>query len=92
LKYEWERIPHFYNAYYVYSYATGLVTAITLAYRILHEKDFSKKYIEFLSNGVARPAVDVLKDIGIDLTTDEPYKTAFKFISSQLDEYKSLCK
>lgn len=92
LKYEWERIPHFYNAYYVYSYSTGMITAITLVYKILHEKDFNKKYIEFLKNGTNKPAVEVLKEIGVDLTTDEPFDTAFKFMKEQLDEYKQLVK
>ncbi len=90
LKFEWERIPHFFNAYYVYSYSTGLITAITLAYKLLNEKGFYKKYIEFLKNGTNKPAVEVLKEIGVDLTTDEPFETAFKFIQSQLEEYKTL--
>lgn len=92
LQYEWERIPHFYNAYYVYSYSTGMITAITLAYKLTHEKDFYKKYINFLKNGTNKPAVEILKEIGIDLTTDEPFETAFKFIKKQLNEYKSLIK
>lgn len=92
LQYEWERIPHFYNAYYVYSYATGMITSITLAYKLLHEKDFYKKYIEFLKNGISKPTVEILKEIGIDLTTDEPYETAFKFIKEQLNNYKELTK
>lgn len=92
LQYEWERIPHFYNAYYVYSYSTGLITAITIAYKLLHEKDFNKKYIEFLKNGTNKPAVEILKEIGIDLTSDEPFETAFKFMQEQLDIYKSITK
>lgn len=91
-QYEWERIPHFYNAYYVYSYSTGMITAITLAYKLIHEKGFYKKYVEFLKNGTNKPAVEILKEIGVDLTTDEPFDTAFKFIKSQLDEYKNLLK
>lgn len=87
LKFEWSRIPHFYRAYYVYSYSTGMLTGITIADKLLHEKDFAEKYIEFLKNGTHRPAVDVLKEIGIDLTTDKPFEQAFKFIKSQLDEY-----
>ena len=89
LKYEWSRIPHFYRPYYVYSYSTGMLTGITIASRLLKESDFAKKYIEFLSNGTHRPAVEVLKEIGIDLTTTEPFEQAFEFIKSQLDEYIS---
>lgn len=90
LQYEWERIPHFYNAYYVYSYSTGMITAITIAYKLLHEKDFYKDYIKFLKNGINKPAVDILKEIGVDLTTDEPFETAFKFMKEQIDELKKL--
>lgn len=92
LQYEWERIPHFYNAYYVYSYSTGMITAITMAYKLLNEKDFNKKYINFLKNGTNKPAVEILKEIGVDLTTNTPFETAFKFINEQLKEYKKLCK
>lgn len=89
LKYEWSRIPHFYRPYYVYSYSTGMLTGITIASRLLKESDFAKKYIEFLSNGTHRPAVEVLKEIGIDLTTTNPFEQAFEFIKSQLNEYIS---
>ena len=92
LQYEWERIPHFYNAYYVYSYSTGMITAITVTYKLLHEKEFYKDYIKFLKNGTNKPAVEILKEIGIDLTTDEPFETAFKFMREQLNEYKKLNK
>ncbi len=92
LQYEWERIPHFYNAYYVYSYSTGMITAITLVYKLLNEKGFYQKYIDFLKNGTNKPAVEILKEIGVDLTTDAPFETAFKFIKDQLNEYKKLCK
>jgi oligoendopeptidase F len=69
-----------------------MITAITLAYKLIHEKDFYIKYINFLKNGTEKPAVEILKEIGVDLTTDKPFETAFKFIHEQLEEYKSLCK
>ncbi|MBQ8615796.1 MAG: oligoendopeptidase F family protein, partial [Clostridia bacterium] len=92
LQYEWSRIPHFYNAYYVYSYSTGMITAITLAYKLLHEKDFYKQYVKFLKNGTEKPTVEILKEIGVDLTTDEPFETAFKFMREQLEKLKELSK
>lgn len=92
LQYEWERIPHFFNAYYVYSYSTGMITAITITYKLLHEKDFYKNYIKFLKNGTNKPAIDILKEIGIDLTTDKPFNTAFKFMQDLINEYKTLTK
>lgn len=92
LKYEWSRIPHFYRPYYVFTYSTGLLTAITIAEKLLNEKDFAEKYIHFLKNGSNKKPVEILKEIGIDLTTEKPYKDAFKFIKDQLKIYKSLCK
>ena len=92
LKYEWMRVPHFYSPYYVFTYATGMVTAITIVNRILNEKDFYTKYIDFLKNGVNKPAVEVLKEIGIDLASAEPYDEAFAFAEKQLKIYISLYK
>ncbi len=92
LQYEWSRIPHFYSPYYVYAYATGMVTAITIASRVLNEASFAEKYIKFLKNGTNKNPVEMLKEIGIDLTTTAPFETAFKFIQTQLNEYKSLNK
>lgn len=92
LKYEWSRIPHFYRPYYVFSYSTGLITAISIAQKLLTEKDFKDKYIYFLKNGSNKKPVDILKEIGIDLTTNKPYEDAFKFVKLQLEKYRSLCK
>ena len=90
LKYEWSRIPHFYRAYYVFTYSTGLLTAISIAQKLLTDKTFKEKYIHFLKNGTNKKPVEILKEIGIDLTTDKPYKDAFNFIKQQLGKYKSL--
>lgn len=92
LQYEWARIPHFYSDYYVFTYATGMVTAISLASKILNEPGFSEKYIYFLKNGTNKPAVEILNEIGVDLTSSEPYDTAFEFIQKQLNLYISLNK
>ena len=92
LKYEWSRIPHFYRPYYVFSYSTGLLTAISIVQKILNEKDYYKKYIYFLKNGTNKKPVEILKEIGINLTTKNSFDDAFKFIKQQLNEYKTLCK
>ena len=90
LQYEWSRIPHFYSPYYVYAYSTGLITAINIVYKILDNPKYTDQYIKFLKNGTEKPAIEILKEIGIDLTTDEPFNIAFKFIKAQLDIYKSI--
>ena len=89
LQYEWSRIPHFYNSFYVYSYSTGLLTAICIVNRILKDSTFKDKYINFLKNGTNKPAVEILKEIGIDLTNDAPFDEAFEFIKIRLEEYKN---
>lgn len=90
IQYEWMIVPHFYNAYYVYCYATGLVAAICIAKKILDDNSYSERYIYFLKNGTNKPAVEVLKEIGIDMTTDEPYKVAFNFIKDYVDQYEKI--
>lgn len=89
LKYEWSRIPHFYNSFYVYSYSTGLITAINIVSRILKDPTFVDKYLVFLKNGTNRPAIEILKEIGIDLTTSAPFEEAFEFIKDILSQYKN---
>lgn len=91
-QYGWSRIPHFYTAYYVYAYATGMITAINIVSKILKDEKYSKAYIEFLKNGTNKKPMDILKEIGIDLTSEEPYDVAFKFIRNQLSEYKKLAE
>ncbi len=90
LKYEWSRIPHFYSAYYVYSYSTGLITAINIVDKLLKDKNYVNNYIEFLKNGTDKKAVDILKEIGIDLTTFEPFDIAFNYINSKIEEFKKI--
>ncbi len=89
LKYEWSRIPHFYNDFYVYKYATGYISALCIVQKLLDDKNYYKQYINFLKGGCTKSPVELLKDIGVDLSTDEPYEKAFEFINSQINQ---LCK
>ena len=88
-KYEWSRVPHFYSPFYVFTYSTGMITAITIATRLLEDETFKDKYIKFLSNGTNKPAVDALKEIDIDLTQEKPFVDAFNFIREQINELKA---
>ena len=87
IRYEWARIPHFYTSFYVYKYATGLTSAITIANNILKygEKYFAK-YKQFLSAGSSLPPLDILKLADVDLTSEEPFKVAMKEFSDALNE------
>ncbi len=90
---EWMRIPHFYRSYYVFKYSTGLISAITIANRILSEKGYAEKYLKgFLSAGGSDYPLNILKSVGVDLTTDTPYKTAFGEMDWAIAELKKLNK
>ena len=76
---EWMRIPHFYRAFYVYVYATGLCAAVTLSERILEGgEDAVKDYRKFLSAGCSVPPIDALKLAGIDMASPEPVRRALE--------------
>lgn len=89
LKYEWSRIPHFYRPFYVYKYATGLISALCIVQKLMTEKDYYKKYIDFLKGGCSKDPVQLLKDIDVDLKTNKPYKLAFEYIRKQLESIKN---
>ncbi|MBQ8291167.1 MAG: oligoendopeptidase F [Clostridia bacterium] len=93
IAYEWARIPHFYNSFYVYKYATGIISAISIVKRILTEGETAvKDYFGFLSAGGSNDPVSILKTAGVDLTTDAPFEAAMKEFKDTLEEFKALCK
>lgn len=91
--YEWARIPHFYRAFYVYKYATGIISALAIANRILTEgKPAIEDYFKFLSSGGSDSPVNELKLAGVDLTTKEPFTSAFNVFKDTLNEFIELSK
>ncbi len=91
VKYEWARIPHFYTAFYVYKYATGLISALTIADRILTEGQTAvDDYFKFLSSGGKDGPVELLKIAGVDLTDKKAFRSAFKVFKDALEEIKKL--
>ncbi len=91
IAYEWARIPHFYRAFYVYKYATGIISAINIAENILKNGDSAvENYFKFLSSGSTDTPVELLKIAGVDLTTDTPYEVAMQSFASALNELKNL--
>ena len=91
IAYEWARIPHFYNAFYVYKYATGIISAISIAKRILTEGETAvKDYFTFLSSGGCEDPVSILKKAGVDLTTKAPFEAAMQEFEETLNEFMSL--
>lgn len=91
IAYEWARIPHFYNSFYVYKYATGLISAISIAERIYSEGDKAvEDYFRFLSSGASDGPVELLKLAGVDLTKKDAYEAMVKSFETTLAEFESL--
>lgn len=85
------RIPHFYNAYYVYKYATGISAAIALSERVLNGgHDELNDYISFLKSGGSKFPIESLKRAGVDMSTQAPVHAATKKFESLLDQFESL--
>ena len=90
---EWARIPHFYNAYYVYQYATGYSAAIALSKGILNEgQPAVDKYMDFLRKGCSEYSIDLLKGAGVDMTSKKPIEAAMEVFKGLLDKMENLTK
>lgn len=91
IRYEWARIPHFYNAFYVYKYATGYSAANAISSRILSEgKPAADAYIEFLKTGESDYPIELLKIAGVNMSDSEPIRAAMETFNSLLDEFDTL--
>ena len=91
IRYECLRIPHFYTPFYVYKYATGMISAIAIVNSILNKKEgFPEKYIDFLRSGSRINPLDILKIVDIDLSSSKTYDEVFKFIEDKYLELKEL--
>jgi oligoendopeptidase F len=85
------RIPHFYSAFYVYKYATGISAAITLARRVLEDSDTAvASYLYFLKSGGSRFPIETLQAAGVDMLTPEPVDQAIELFSRRLQELRDL--
>ncbi len=85
ISYEWARIPHFYNAFYVYKYATGITAAVNIAAGILQDPSNIEKYKRFLSAGGSDSPYEILKIAGVDLAERKPFDAAMREFKQNLD-------
>lgn len=93
IRYEWEKVPHFYTSFYTYKYATGMSAAIAIVSDLLNEKPGIKDaYLEFLSSGGKDYPLEILKKVGIDMTTTESIQKALDLFEKKLTELKTLCE
>ncbi len=85
---EWARIPHFYRAFYVYKYSTGMISAVNIASKILENPESLAGYKKFLSAGGSMAPLDILRLAGVDLTQKSSFDFALNDFKWALDELK----
>jgi oligoendopeptidase F len=91
LELECLRIPHFYSAFYVYKYATGISAAIALSDRVLQgEGNAIPDYMKFLCSGGYRYPLETLKLAGVDLSEPAPVQTALDLFRRRTSELREL--
>jgi oligoendopeptidase F len=94
IAHEWSGVPHFYRSYYVFQYATSFTAATALSEGVLaagaRGADATKRYIQFLSAGGSKYPIDLLKDAGVDMTTDQPLELTVRKMNRVMDEIEKL--
>jgi oligoendopeptidase F len=85
------RIPHFYGAFYVYKYATGISAAVALSEKVLRgEAGAVEAYLGFLKSGGSNFPLETLKDAGVDMTTSAPIESTLRLFERRLGELEKL--
>ena len=88
---EWSYIPHFYRDFYVFQYATSFTASSALAEKVkAGDQAALKRYLAFLSAGGSKYPIDLLKEAGVDMTTDEPLELTMKAMNRVMDEIETL--
>ncbi|MGH9348207.1 MAG: oligoendopeptidase F [Vicinamibacterales bacterium] len=88
---EWSYIPHFYRDFYVFQYATSFTASLALAEKVLAgDEAATKRYLTFLASGGSKYPIDLLKEAGVDLTTDEPLDLTIRKMHQVMDEMEKL--
>jgi oligoendopeptidase F len=87
------RIPHFYSAFYVYKYATGISAAVALAQRVLHQgAPAVQDYLEFLKSGGSRYPIETLQSAGVDMLSPGPIEETIELFKQRLKELRDLAQ
>jgi oligoendopeptidase F len=85
------RIPHFYSAFYVYKYATGIAASISLADRVVNGGTAEvQAYLGFLKSGGAKFPIDVLKDAGVDMQSPAPIEKTMDHFQRRIQQLREL--
>jgi oligoendopeptidase F len=89
LELECLRIPHFYSAFYVYKYATGLSAAVALSRQVIETGDASR-YLGFLRSGGSRFPIPTLREAGVDMSSPAPVDATLRLFAQRVGELEEL--
>jgi oligoendopeptidase F len=88
---EWAYIPHFYNRFYVFQYATSITAGTAFAERILKgEPGAREKYLGMLKAGGSRYPYELVKEAGVDLASPEPYQALIGRMNKIMDQIEAI--
>ena len=91
IKYEWERIPHFYYFFYVYKYATSICASTYIVKEILNgNKEMVDNYLNFLKLGGSMYPIDELKTLGIDMNDKNVIESTIQYFEEILDKFEKI--
>jgi oligoendopeptidase F len=91
IKDEWAFIPHFYRNFYVFQYATSFTASSALSEKVLAgDPAATRRYLAFLGAGGSKYPIDLLKEAGVDMTTDEPLELTMKKMNRVMDEMEKI--
>lgn len=91
IAHEWSFIPHFYRDFYVFQYATSFTASEALAEKVkTGDAQAIDRYLRFLAAGGSKYPIDLLRDAGVDMTTDEPLDLTIKEMNRVMDEMEKL--
>lgn len=89
LELECLRIPHFYSAFYVYKYATGISAAVALSQQVLTSGD-PGRYLGFLRSGGSKFPIPTLKEAGVDMSSPAPVEATLQLFARRVEELEAL--
>ncbi len=88
---EWAFIPHFYNGFYVFQYATSITAGAMFASEILNGTTGAReRYLDILRAGGSRYPYELVKAAGVDLATAAPYQAIVARMNSIMDQIEAI--
>jgi oligoendopeptidase F len=91
VQHEWSYIPHFYIGFYVFQYATSFTAAEALSEKVLAGDEGARdRYLTFLGSGMSKYPIDLLRDAGVDMATDEPLDFTMRKMNRVMDEIEEM--